>query len=60
MVKLLENRHLVDKITKLAALVVSLIFLGFIFWKAPDNASQLVTISAYVLAGAKLKDKFSL
>jgi len=58
---LLNNKHLVNKMTELVKFIVSAGLLYFMFLKTPDQAGNLISYAgAFVLGGSKVREKLGL
>ena len=60
MYKLLQNKHFVDTTARVLMYALTLSVVTVIFWKAPEQAVQIMNAGAYVLGGAVLKQKLGL
>lgn len=60
MQKLLQNKHFVNTAAKVLMYCTTLVVVGVLFWKAPEQAVQIMNTGAYLLGGAALGSKLGI
>lgn len=58
--KLLENKHFINTTAKVIMYCITLIVVGLLFWRAPEQAIQVMNASVYVLGGVTVGSKLGI
>lgn len=56
----LQNKYLVNTIAKVVMYGMTLLVVGVLFWKAPEQAVQIMNSAVYLLGGAALGSKLGI
>lgn len=58
--KLFQNKHFVDNIARVVMYCATLVVVGVVFWKAPDQAVEIMKTGAMMLGGAAVGSKLGI
>ena len=58
--KLLQNKHFVTTTARALMYCTTLAVVGVLFWKAPEQAVQIMNAAVYMLGGAAVGSKLGI
>lgn len=58
--KILQNKHLVNTTAKVVMYCATLVVVGVLFWKAPEQAVQVMNAGVYMVGGAAVGSKLGI
>ncbi len=58
--KILQNKHFVTTTAKVIMYCFTISVVGVLFWKAPEQAVQIMNSAAYLIGGAAIGSKLGI